>query len=62
MWPESKWIEVATAITSELHRLSAKILNGETRWVKFNGNVIITSELFHRDEVLDQRGRDENIA
>jgi hypothetical protein len=49
----SKWVEVTGAITSELHCLCAKILDGKTRWIKFNGSIIVTGELLHGDEVLN---------
>jgi hypothetical protein len=54
-------VKITRALTSELHRLRWKILDGEASGVKFNGNVIVTGKLFDRNQILDQGRRNKNI-
>jgi len=42
-------IELAEALTSEHHRARWKVLYREGSGVKFNGNVIVTSEFGNRN-------------
>jgi hypothetical protein len=42
MW-EAEWVEVAATFTSEHLRPGRKILDRETRRVKLDGNIVITS-------------------
>jgi hypothetical protein len=39
---KTEWVEIATALTSEHFLPGRKILYGETRGVKFDGNIIVT--------------------
>jgi hypothetical protein len=38
---KTQGVEIAAALTSEHLLPGRKILYGKTRWVKFNGNIII---------------------
>jgi hypothetical protein len=39
---KTEWVEIAAALTSEHFLPGRKILYGETRGVKFDGNIIVT--------------------
>jgi hypothetical protein len=43
-----QWVEIAAAITAEKKRPAAKILDRETKRVKFNRKIVITGELANR--------------
>jgi hypothetical protein len=43
MTRKTKRIKIAAAVTSEHLRLGRKILNGKTRRVKFDRNIVIAS-------------------
>ena len=62
MWCKPEWVEVVGAATSGLHCLRSRILDGETSRVKFNGHIVIMSELFDRDEIFNKRGGNKNIV
>lgn len=46
-------VEIAGALTLELHLTSWKILDREAMRVKFNRNIIITCEFANRNQILD---------
>ena len=48
LW-EPKGIEITGALTSEHLRPGVKILDGKANRVKFNGNVVVTSETSDRN-------------
>jgi hypothetical protein len=50
MMREPKRVEVTHALTSKHLRPGMKILNEETNRVKFDRNVIVTSEATNRDQ------------
>ena len=54
-------VEVAGAPTAGLHCLSVRILDGETTRVKFNGDIVITSEFSDGEKIFDQGRANENI-
>ena len=54
-------VEVAGAPAAGLHCLSVRILDGETIGVKFNRDIVITSEFSDREKVFDQGRANENI-
>jgi len=55
-------VEVAGAPTAGLHCLSVRILDGETIGVEFNRDIVITSQLFDGNEILNERGSNKNIV
>lgn len=59
---ETQRIEIARAVTAEKNRLAAKILDGETKRVKFNRDRIIASKTTNRNQIFNQRWRKKNVA
>ena len=55
-------VDRGTAITSELHHSSWKILDGETRGVKLKRNIIVSSVFSNRYKVLNQRRRNKDFV
>jgi hypothetical protein len=46
---EPEWVEITAALTSEHLRPGRKVLNGKTKRVKFNRNIIITGKTANRN-------------
>ena len=57
-----EWVKGATAVTSENLLTSWKILDGEAKCVKFNGNIVITGEGTHGDQILDEVRGEQNVS
>jgi hypothetical protein len=49
-------------IAANDHVLGAKVLNRETKRVKFNGTMVISSETTNRNQILDKVGNYQNIG
>ena len=46
-------VEGPGVVTSENHGPAGKSLHRETRWVKFNGAIVIDGKLTNRDKIFD---------
>ena len=46
-------VERARTVTSENHGPAGKSLHKETRWVKFNGAIVIDGKLTNRNKIFD---------
>jgi hypothetical protein len=55
-------VEVAGALTAEENRLAVKILNGETKGIKFNIDRIIFSESTDQNKMMNEGGGNKNIT
>jgi hypothetical protein len=62
LWRQLERVEVPGALTSELHLMSWKILDRKTMRVKFNRNIVITSQFANRIEIGNKRGGDQDSA
>ena len=55
-------VEIAATVTAEENRPGTKILDRETKRIKFDRNVIVTSEFADRDEIVNKRRGNEDIT
>jgi hypothetical protein len=55
-------VQLALAVTSENLHAGGKVLNRETKRVKFNGYIIVSSERSNGNQVLNERRRNQNIV
>ncbi|GJX26080.1 hypothetical protein Tco_0232376 [Tanacetum coccineum] len=60
-WRLGNWIEIARTVTSKEDMTSQVILHRKTKGVKFNGTIIIPSELTNRNEIFNYIGGYKNI-
>jgi hypothetical protein len=56
-----KWVERSGAIAAGDHGPGPEVLHGKTKRVKFDGTIIISGELTHKDKVFDYLGRNKDI-
>jgi hypothetical protein len=57
----AKGVEVTDTIAAKNRAPSAKVLDRETKWVKFHGNRVVSSETTNRNKIFNNGRNKKNI-